>query len=165
VIRLGSLAGYPFEGPRVLAGWTAPAVPGVYAVLYRPESTAASAQQYAVMYVGHSADLSTEAFPFRHPRASCWIERAGSKWKVFIATYEVPGGTASHRELIVRELCATYQPSCNEQQFDNSWEDHWIGSYQAPTTAPLATGRQPGRSRHDPPPPEQSPPGSGEPAT
>ena len=24
VIRLGSLAGYPFEGPRVLAGWTVP---------------------------------------------------------------------------------------------------------------------------------------------
>ena len=24
MIRLGSLAGYPFEGPRVLAGWTPP---------------------------------------------------------------------------------------------------------------------------------------------
>ena len=31
VIRLGSLAGYPFEGPRVLAGWTVPPVPAVYA--------------------------------------------------------------------------------------------------------------------------------------
>ena len=151
MIRLGSLAGYPFEGPRVLAGWTAPAVPGVYAVLYRPHSERQPpSQQYAVMYVGHSADLSTEAFPFRHPRASCWIERAGSKWKVFIATYEVPGGTASHRELIVRELCATYQPSCNEQQFDNAWQDHWISDYTAPTYGPLDTGRQPGTPRHQP---------------
>ena len=25
MIRLGSLAGYPFEGPRLLAGWTPPA--------------------------------------------------------------------------------------------------------------------------------------------
>lgn len=147
MIRLGSLAGYPFEGPRVLAGWTAPAIPAVYAVLYRPESTN---QEYAVMYVGHSDDLSIEAFPFRHTRASCWVERAGSKWNVFIATYEVPGGMASHRELIVRELCATYHPSCNEQQFDNAWKDHWIGSYDAPTTAPLSTGRQPGTSRHLP---------------
>ena len=97
MIRLGSLAGYPFEGPRVLAGWTAPAIPAVYAVLYRPDPTS---QQYAVMYVGHGDDLSQEAFPFRHPRASCWVERAGSKWKVFIATYEVPGGTASHLSLI-----------------------------------------------------------------
>jgi hypothetical protein len=165
VIRLGSLAGYPFEGPRVLAGWTAPASPGVYAILYRPESAGGPSQQYAVMYVGHSEDLSKESFPFRHPRASCWVERAGSKWKVFIATYEVPGGTASHRELIVRELSAVYQPSCNEQQFDNAWEDHWIGSYQAPTTAPLSTGRQPGRPRHEPSPGDHSAPGSGEPAT
>ena len=162
MIRLGSLAGYPFEGPRVLAGWTAPAIPGVYAVLYRPDPTS---QQYAVMYVGHGDDLSKEAFPFRHPRASCWVERAGSKWKVFIATYEVPGGTASHRELIVRELCATYHPSCNEQQFDNAWEDHWIGEYTAPTTGPLSTGRQPGTSRHEPTTAERSAPGSGEPAT
>ena len=36
VIRLGSLAGLTFEGPRVLAGWTAPAAAGVYAVLYKP---------------------------------------------------------------------------------------------------------------------------------
>lgn len=146
MIRLGSLAGYPFEGPRVLAGWTAPAIPAVYAVLYRPNP---ANQQYAVTYVGHTADLSAEPFPFRHPRSPCWVERAGSKWKVFIATYEVPGGLASHRELIVRELSAVYRPSCNEQQFDQAWQDHWIGSYDAPTTAPLSTGRQPGRSRED----------------
>jgi hypothetical protein len=144
VIRLGSLAGYPFEGPRVLAGWTPPAVPAVYAVLYRPEP---SNQQYAVSYVGHAADLSDVPFPFRHPQAPCWIKRAGSKWRVFVATYEVPGGLASHRELIVRELCAVYHPSCNEQQFDQSWEDHWIGAYEAPTTGPLNTGRQPGAGR------------------
>ena len=125
MIRLGSLAGYPFEGPRVLAGLTAPAIPAVYAILYRPDPTK---QQYAVMYVGHSEDLSAEPFPFRHPRSPCWIERAGSKWKVFIATYEIPGGLESHRELIVEELCAVYQPSCNEQQFDQAWQDHWIGS-------------------------------------
>ena len=37
MIRLGSLAGYPFEGPRLLAGWTPPAEPAVYVVLYRPD--------------------------------------------------------------------------------------------------------------------------------
>jgi hypothetical protein len=35
MIRLGSLAGYPFEGPRVLSGWTPPAVPAVYVILSR----------------------------------------------------------------------------------------------------------------------------------
>ena len=48
-------------------------------------------------YVGHSDDLSAERFPFRHPRAACWVQRAGSRWKVYIATYEVPGGGRAQR--------------------------------------------------------------------
>ena len=51
-----------------------------------------SPSTYAVIYVGHSDDLSAERFPFRHPRAACWVRRAGSRWKVYICTYEVPGG-------------------------------------------------------------------------
>ena len=140
MIRLGSLAGYPFEGPRVLAGWTAPAVPAVYVVLYRPDT---AREQYAVIYVGHSEDLTTEGFPFRHPAAPCWVQRAGNKHAVHIATYEIPGGLPRHREQLVEELCAVYQPQCNGQQFDRSWQDHWIGSYDAPTTGPLTTGRSP----------------------
>ena len=76
VIRLGSLAGYPFEGPRALAGWTPPARPAVYAVVFKPEP-AANPERYAVIFVGQSDDLSTERFPFQHPRASCWVRRAG----------------------------------------------------------------------------------------
>jgi len=34
MIRLGSLAGYPFEGPRLLAGWTPPPAAAVYDLLY-----------------------------------------------------------------------------------------------------------------------------------
>ena len=81
VIRLGSLAGYPFEGPRVLAGWTPPAVAAVYAVLVRPEA-GAKGEEYAVIYVDHSDDLSTERFPFNHPRAGCWVRRAGDRFKL-----------------------------------------------------------------------------------
>jgi len=143
VIRLGSLAGYPFEGPRVLAGWTAPALAAVFAVLYKP-SPDTEPERYAVAYVGHSEDLSGEGFPFNHPRSACWVERAGDRWKVYIATYEVPGGTPSHREQIAQELGAIYQPSCNERQFDRTWKDEWIGSYErAPNTGPLTTGRDP----------------------
>ena len=69
MIRLGSLAGYPFEGPRLLGGWTPPPVPAVYAILYKPEPEA-KPEQYAVIYVGHADDLSAERFPFRHPRAA-----------------------------------------------------------------------------------------------
>lgn len=123
MIRLGSLAGYPFEGPRVLAGFTPPAGPAVYAILYLPDPGRA---QYAVTYVDHAEDLATAGLPFRHPRSSCWVERAGSRWKVHVATYEVPGGLPSHREQIVQELCAVYSPSCNDQQFDQTWQDHWI---------------------------------------
>jgi hypothetical protein len=124
MIRLGSLAGYPFEGPRLLGGWTPPARPAVYAIAYKPEPRT---ERYAVIYVGHCDDLAQERFPFHHPRAACWIKRAGSKWKVYICTYEVPGGGRGHREQIARELGAVYHPRCNQEQFDHAWKDEWIG--------------------------------------
>ncbi len=125
MIRLGSLAGYAFEGPRVLGGWTPPAVPAVYCIVYKP-APEEHPEQYAVIYAGHSDDLTSEGFPFRHPRAGCWLTRA-DKWKLHVAWLDVPGGTAAHREQIVNELIATYHPHCNEQQYDNAWEPHWIG--------------------------------------
>ena len=103
MIRLGSLAGYPFEGPRLLAGWTPPARPAVFAIMYKPEPDA-KPEKYAVIYAGHSDDLSAERFPFSHPRASCWVRRTGSRFKVYICTYEVPGGNRPHREQITKEL-------------------------------------------------------------
>ena len=137
MIRLGSLAGLPFEGPRVLAGWTPPPAAGVFAVLYKPDPEG-KPERYAVTYVGHSDDLSAERFPFRHPRAACWVKRAGSRWKVYVATYEVPGGGRGHREQIARELIAIYRPRCNTQQYDQAWKDHWIGS--EPVQGPGAPG-------------------------
>jgi hypothetical protein len=123
VIRLGSLAGYPFEGPRLLGGWTVPPLAAVYAIAYKPDP---EEEHFAIIYVGHSDDLTTERFPFHHPRAACWIRRAGSKWRVYIATFEVPGGTRPHREQIARELTAVYRPGCNDQQFDHAWKDEWF---------------------------------------
>ncbi len=140
MIRLGSLAGYPFEGPRALAGWTPPAIAAVWAVMYKPSETK---QDYAVIYVDHSEDLSKEAFPFRHRTYPCWSKRAGSKFNLYICTYEVPGGLKSHREQISRELISIYSPSCNSEQYDQAWRSEWIGEYQAPTTGPLTTDRDP----------------------
>ncbi len=140
MIRLGTLAGYPFEGPRLLGGWTPPPRPAVYAILYKPD---ANSERYAVSYVDHSDDLSTESFPFNHSAAPRWIQRAGGKWRVYVCWYEVPGGLRSHREQIAQELVAIYHPSCNEQQYDQAWREEWIQEYNAPTTGPLTTGRTP----------------------
>jgi hypothetical protein len=134
MIRLGSLAGYPFEGPRVLGGWTPPAVAAVYVILCKPDPDTRP-ERYAVIYVGHSDDLTAERFPFRHPSAPCWVRRAGSRWKVYIATYEVPGDTRAHREQISRELTAVYHPGCNTQQYDQAWREEWIGEYTPPGPA------------------------------
>ena len=142
MIRLGSLAGYPFEGPRVLAGWTPKPVPAVYAIAVKPDPDG-KPDTYAVIYVDHSEDLTTERFPFNHRRAASWVRRAGDRWKLYICTYEVPGGLRSHREQIARELMAIYHPSCNSEQYDSSWKDEWIGEYSAPTTGPLTTSREP----------------------
>ncbi|KWX05472.1 hypothetical protein C3Y87_20730 [Carbonactinospora thermoautotrophica] len=144
MIRLGSLAGYLFEGPRLLGGWTPPAVPAVYAILYKPDPDTRP-NQYAVVYVGHSDNLAEEGFPFKHPRAHCWVEQAGSKWKVYICTFEVAGGGRSHREAIAKELIAIYKPHCNTEKYDKAWKDEWIGKYSAPTTGPL-TPRGPDES-------------------
>ncbi len=143
MIRLGSLAGYPFEGPRILAGWTPPARAAVYVIVYRPDE-ASKPGEYAVIYVDQSDDLSAERFPFRHPRAGCWIRRAGDRYRLAICIYEVPGGLRSHREEIVRELSSIYSPGCNTERFDREWRDEWIGSYEAPTAGPLTTSRDAG---------------------
>ena len=144
MIRLGSLAGYPFEGPRVLAGWTPPPVAAVYAIAYKPDP-AAKPENYAVIYVGHAEDLSAERFPFRHPQAACWVSRAGSKWKVYVCVYEVPGGTRAHREQIARELTAVYRPGCNQQQYDHAWKDEWLIDEYLPGTPAQAEPRDPDR--------------------
>lgn len=137
MIRLGSLAGYSFKGPRVLGGWTPPSEPGVYAILRRPEPEG-SPEKYSVLYVGHADDLSGEGFPFRHPQAPCWMERAESKWKLHICTYQFSGGGRSHREQMAQELMAIYEPPCNTDKFDKTWKREWIGDYEANTTGPLA---------------------------
>jgi hypothetical protein len=141
VIRLGSLAGHAFEGPRLLAGWTAPERPAVYAILYRPDPSA-KRERYGVIYVGHSDDLSREGFPFDHERAACWLKRVdGDRFRLHICTLEAPGATAGHREEITRELLAMYEPGCNKERYDRTWQEQWIGDYRAPTTGPLTTSR------------------------
>jgi hypothetical protein len=84
-----------------------------------------------VIYVGACDDLAAERFPFKHPRAASWIKRAGSKWQLYISVYEVPGGTAGHREQITRELIATYHPTCNQEQYQPTWKPEWIGGERA----------------------------------
>ncbi|HEV3379987.1 MAG TPA: hypothetical protein VG142_03225 [Trebonia sp.] len=123
MIRLGSLAGYPFDGPRLLAGWPPPKSAAVYAITYKPDP---AKDQHAVIYVAHSDDLSVERLPFKHPMASSWVKRAGSRWKLYICTYEIPGDTPLHREQITRELISIYHPGCNIQQYDPTWKPEWI---------------------------------------
>lgn len=143
MIRLGSLAGYAFEGPRLLAGWTAPPRPAVYAIVYKPDPETAP-QRFGVIYVDHADELSRERFPFGHRMAPCWLHRVkGDRFGLYVCTLEAPGALGSHRAQITRELVAVYKPGCNTEQYDQAWEEHWIGEYEAPTTRPLSTERKP----------------------
>ena len=132
MIRLGSLAGYPFEGPRVLGGWTPPPVPAVYAILLRPQP---DRDRYIVIDVDESGDLTGAGLPFRHPRAGCWIARTGSRWNLYVCWYEVPGDSAAQRAEIVRQLVATYHPKCCDSQYDNDWHPTWLNDKRAPLPA------------------------------
>ena len=143
VIRLGSLAGYPFEGPRLLAGWTPPAAAAVYASCAgrTPSSTPTATRS---IYVGHADDLSTDGFPFRHPQRR--VLGAPGRRPLEGPRRDLRGSRRalrSHREQIAQELTAVYKPGCNERQVDRSWKREWIGEYSAPTTGPLTTGRDP----------------------
>ncbi len=137
MIRLGSLAGYSFEGPWLLSGWTPPKEPGLYAIMYKPHPDRKPGE-YAVIYVGHSDNLAEEGFPWKHPHAHCWSERAGSKWKVYVSYSNLPGAERSHREAIARELIAQYDPACNPERYDRAWRREWIGDYQTEVTGPLS---------------------------
>jgi hypothetical protein len=87
-LRLGSLAGYPFEGPRLLAGWTAPAAPGVYAITVKPDP---ARDQHAAINVGHCGDLPALLVQ------ACGRPVLDQAGRLAVAplrmhTYEVPGG-------------------------------------------------------------------------
>jgi hypothetical protein len=137
VIRLGSLAGYSFEGPWLLGGWTPPDQPGIFAVMYKPAPDT-KADTYAVIYVGHSDNLADEGFPWKHSAAHCWAERAGSKWQVYVCTFDPPGGGRTHRVAMAAELIALYDPACNPERYDRAWKAEWIGEYETEVTGPLA---------------------------
>lgn len=127
----------------MLAGFTPPERPAVYAILYRPEPER-NPERYGVLYVAHSEDLSKERLPFKHQAAPCWLKRVdGDRFKLHICFLEAPGAATSHREQIMRELVAVYKPGCNPEQYDQAWRDQWIGDYKAPTTGPLTTKRNP----------------------
>lgn len=137
MIRLGTLAGYSFEGPRLLGGWSPPSGPAVYAIVYKAAPND-KPNKYSVIYIDHAEDLQQAGLPFKHPQAPCWIKTAQSKWNLYICTFEVYAYGGHHRETICRELIADYEPRCNQQKYDRAWKDEWIGEYKADTTGPLA---------------------------
>ena len=53
------------------------------------------------------------------------------------ATYEVPGGMAAHRELIVRELCAIYHPAATSSSSTTRGRTTGSASTTRPPPAPL----------------------------
>ena len=111
MIRLGSLAGYPFEGPRLLGGWTPPQAAAVYAILYKPDPDARP-DRYAVIYVDHSDNLSAERFPFQHPRGRLLgAPRRLAVEGLHLHVSRCRVAPASHREPIARELTADLPPA------------------------------------------------------
>src|SRR5260370_40992184 len=120
MLRLGWLAGSPSEAPRLLAGWTPPAAPAVYAILCQPDPDTGP-NRYAVIYVGHSDDLSAERLPFRHPDAHLWVRRARSRGKGHVAPDEVPRGGRPPPGQIARAPPPAHPPSRNAPPDHHSW--------------------------------------------
>jgi hypothetical protein len=107
------------------------------------DNAAAKSQEFSVIYVGEAEDLSTIGFPWKHPKSQAWIARAGNKFNLHICWYEILGGNARHRDQIAKELLAVYEPSCNDERYEQAWKDEWIGEYSNAFTDPLTTTRDP----------------------
>ena len=151
MIRLGSLAGYPFEGPRLLGGWTPPAGRRRVRdhVQARPGDQAGPVRGHLRRPLRGPV---RRALPVPAPARRLLGAAGPATWKVYICTYEVPGGTAAHREQIARELDRDLPAGCNEQQYDQAWKDEWIGEYSRrppPAAHPPRPrpSRRPGRQR------------------
>ena len=67
MIRLGSLAGYSFEGSLILGGWNPPKKPGVYTIMYKADPEG-KPEAYSVIYVDYALDLSKAGLPKAPPR-------------------------------------------------------------------------------------------------
>ena len=151
MIRLGSLAGYPFEGPRVLAGWTPPAAPAVYAIVVQARAghQARAVRRHLRRPLRRPVHRAVPVPATRGRRAGCGGPATGGSSTS--ARTRCPGGLRSHREQIARELTAIYHPSCNTEQYDQAWKDEWIGEYtradRPARSPPAATPRRGWRRR------------------
>src|SRR2546423_7046142 len=88
MIRLGSLAGYSFEGPYTLAGWNPIDSPGVYAIMYKQEQ--GGKDHYAVIYVGHTDNFTQEGSPLKPPPSPAWAKRPASRGNPYLASFSPP---------------------------------------------------------------------------
>ena len=147
MIRLGSLAGYPFEGPRVLGGWTAAGqargvrdhvqagaggqARDVRGDLRRPRRATCRPSSSRSTTRGRSAGSSGPAAGGRstsaRTRCPAGCRRTGSR-----------SPTSSARST---------SPSCNDAAVRPSWKDEWIGG---------TTSSSPGLAK-DPARPESAP--------
>ena len=139
VIRLGSLAGYPFEGPRRAGGLdrcrpsrrsTRPVPARREHASSTPSSTSATART-----------SSAEPSPVPAPAVAV-LDRAGRQ-QVEALRGGVRGARRpdvapqADRRGAVRGLPARAATSSSST---STWKDEWIGDYTAPTTGPLTTG-------------------------
>ena len=127
MIRLGSLAGYPFEGPRLLAGWTPPPAAAVLRDPVQAEPDTAGAvrghlRRALPMTCPPSGSRSATrarlvlGAPGRRPLEGLHLHLRGAR--------AVAGRTASRS---AASSPRSTGPGCNEQQYDQAWKEEWIG--------------------------------------
>ena len=136
VIRLGSLAGYPFEGPRVLGGLdrrqpSRPSTPCSTGPTERertPSSTSGTAR--TCRRRGSRSGTRRRRAGSSGPGAgtACTSRRTRSP-----AAARPPGADG-------RGAVSVYRPQCNDRQYDPTWREEWIGRLQRPTAGPLDDG-------------------------
>ena len=138
MIRLGSLAGYPFEGPRRARRLDAAGRPAVYAIMYKPEPDTKPAVRGDLRRplrrpVGRAVPVPAPAVAVLDPAGRQPVEGLHLHRTRCPAGWLAPGADR-------QELTAIYQPRLQRAAVRPDLEGRVDRRVHAPTTGPLTTG-------------------------
>jgi len=113
IVALVEQHGGRITGPLPVESWKPSGEPGVYMVLHKHESDAAT-DSFALDYCGESDRLrSFRGSPWIRQRAGRLIARAGSRENIYIIVIVLPDSPNALRRRIERDIRNDYQPYFN----------------------------------------------------
>ena len=107
-----SLNDINFDGPYPITYLDPHYRAAVYTIMCK-DDPANKPNEYTLIYVGESGDLSERGFYRSHQKYECWIKYAGSVQNLYIGIHLMPDSTPADRRQIESDLITHLSPDCN----------------------------------------------------